>query len=507
MAVVALMLLAALVLQWQTARSGRLRIVADRLAPESSPAEDVDRHVDVGPASHQTMSSARAEEVPRRAAASHDQDVESAPDSAPAASSENPADLVQSKPQRVHGWGSPTSKAQVELFFNYHAADGPALNQILAEVVARHPGEVAVAVRHLPPFPVCSECSAAEHADHPIGTCRAARAAEAAGALRGSTGFQRMHDWLAARRGRFDDAELGEFLAEIGLDDVASFQAVMNSKSVRENLLADSVEARVRGVSQVPAVVINGGSVESGVAVAAFKQRLLDALQATELPLNHITTLQAPEYSESLQQRAILATIRIKNPTQSLEGSGVVVGQRDGFAYALTADHVVVGSPTVEVETFSIGSYPRPREVYRAATVVLQSSRDDLALVRFASSGPLTSLSICPRGEMHGLIRNSAPAGAETLTVGCSQGQAPTPRLDRILGQEWIRRPNAEQAVQVWRLRGPNAAGRSGGALVGPTGCLLGIASGMGEGATYYSHLFTTRDFLARSSYKWILEQ
>jgi hypothetical protein len=152
----------------------------------------------------------------------------------------------------------------------------------------------------------------------------------------------------------------------------------------------------------------------------------------------------------------------------------------------------------MEVHLFSAASFPQAQRVYRSASVLADLPADDLAVVRFAASEPVVPLTICPAEEA------SVELNSQVITIGCSHGEAPTCNLDRIVDYHPILRPEAKNAVLSWKLRGSSLPGRSGGPLVDGRGYLLGIASGVGDGQSYYVHLSVLRDFLDKSGLAWL---
>src|SRR5262249_6223334 len=159
--------------------------------------------------------------------------------------------------------------------------------------------------------------------------------------------------------------------------------------------------------------------------------------------------------------------VRIINGAQQTEGSGVLLHQSGSLLYVLTAAHVVALSERVEVQTFSAESYPRPSHVYRDAKVLAQAKDEDLAVLQLRESerAPGT-LALCPRRLL------PQTASFPGLTSGCSNRQAPTCQVDRVLGERQIRRPG-EDVTRAWEVAHPVTPGRSGGPLVERHGYLL----------------------------------
>src|SRR4051812_33660957 len=81
----------------------------------------------------------------------------------------------------------------------------------------------------------------------------------------------------------------------------------------------------------------------------------------------------------------LLACPKVSAPGTA-DGTGGVIGVKDGFAYVLTANHVAA-SDRVEVAFTSRQTYPRPTWYGDGAAVVARWPDPDLALVRFPTRG------------------------------------------------------------------------------------------------------------------------
>ncbi|MFW6171099.1 MAG: hypothetical protein ACODAD_11460, partial [Planctomycetota bacterium] len=86
--------------------------------------------------------------------------------------------------------------------------------------------------------------------------------------------------------------------------------------------------------------------------------------------------------------------------------------------------------------------------------------------------------------------------GTAVMTVGCSQGDPPTPQADVICDIMNVRRPDSPQPSRMWQLWYPCRPGRSGGPMLDTKGRLLGISCGRSGGKGYYAHTSEIREFL-----------
>jgi S1-C subfamily serine protease len=215
-----------------------------------------------------------------------------------------------------------------------------------------------------------------------------------------------------------------------------------------------------------------------------------------------IEVLPSTDFPKPLQATAVAATVRLRNATTGGEGSGVLVGRSGPFVYILTANHVTDRSERVEVAVFTAGSYPRPDKVYQSGEVVARSVEGDLALIRLATRDPMPAMLRIP-------LPGRGPDGKDfpALSIGCSAGGAPTPRLETVKGKRQIRKPGEEQAAAYWEMDAAPARGRSGGPLLDRSGGLIGVCSGVGDGKGYYSHTEQMHRFLRRSGYAWLYDE
>ncbi len=209
-------------------------------------------------------------------------------------------------------------------------------------------------------------------------------------------------------------------------------------------------------------------------------------------------TVDAKEFPQELQTKALRATVRIVNPAKGTNGSGVVVKRDDEYVYVLTAAHVVDKADKVEVQTFSADPNPKAAKTYDAAVVLERSKELDLAVVRIATHDKVPGvLPLCVK----------APDDKEfaALTVGCD-GKTPTCLAETVKGRKLVKRPG-EDAVVSWEVAAAQAKGRSGGPLVDKNGRVLGIASGIGDGKGYYVHTEEIVKFLKERVLEELLEE
>jgi S1-C subfamily serine protease len=216
-----------------------------------------------------------------------------------------------------------------------------------------------------------------------------------------------------------------------------------------------------------------------------------------------IETKDSADFSRTLQVRAVTATVRIHNPANKMEGSGVIVGKGGPFVYILTAHHLVGAAEQLDITTFTEQSHPKADKVYRSAKVVAKSADlRDLALVRMVCDDKMVGmLPICPVAEMPKAEKFLA------ITVGCGDGQAPSALIEKVLGKKKIRRKAGEDSASVWEMDGAVVKGRSGGPLVDKRGYVVGICSGTNDGKGYYTHPEEIHRFLKQNVFAWLAEK
>ena len=176
--------------------------------------------------------------------------------------------------------------------------------------------------------------------------------------------------------------------------------------------------------------------------------------QAAQVP-----AIESADFSKERQVHAVTATVRIRNLTLNREGSGVLVGKSGPFVYVLTPQHLVQGGDRLEIATFSKESYPKPINLYRAAEITAElRGLEDLALVRIRTADAMPSfLRICPEKKVPKKVV------LPVLSLGCENGEAPTPLLEKQVEKKIAQRPGSKELSSFWVIDSKYASGRSGG--------------------------------------------
>jgi S1-C subfamily serine protease len=203
--------------------------------------------------------------------------------------------------------------------------------------------------------------------------------------------------------------------------------------------------------------------------------------------------LQAAEAHWAL----VLACPKVSAPG-AVQGTGVVIAVKDGFAYLLTANHVAAAD-RVEVQFTSRQSYPKPAWFGDGAAVVARWPDPDIALVRFPLKKNVPAvLPLAPAWQRPRLFPVSA------LTIGVGVGAASTAVPDTIRAKEFVRREGKGPAF-FWRTEVATELGRSGGPLLDARGRVIGIAVAVRGGAGYYAHHDEILAALKRGGYGWLI--
>lgn len=163
--------------------------------------------------------------------------------------------------------GPPGAASTVVVFGDFHCTACRKAEEVLADVLARHPGAVRIAHRHCPQDPACNPDPKYRAGGHP-GACQAARAAEAARIVGGAAAYLRYRDLLferqallparpEARQSAAERSRLADWAAEIGLDRTA-FERAMGSDAAAARVQADVQLARELGLSAMPVIYLDG---------------------------------------------------------------------------------------------------------------------------------------------------------------------------------------------------------------------------------------------------------
>jgi S1-C subfamily serine protease len=197
------------------------------------------------------------------------------------------------------------------------------------------------------------------------------------------------------------------------------------------------------------------------------------------------------------QWRAILACPRVVIGGEGF-GTAAVVGHKGGFAYLLTAAHVVEPRAKLEFHAFTRDSYPLTARVLKESEVVLRLTDPDVALVRVkVGEEPLATVRLAPPGQRPRRFPFAA------VSIGGGFGGAPTAWAETVTAKVLKRKGEDPQAF-FWQTGRTPDKGRSGGPLLDADARLIGICAATTEAHGYYAHLDEILAGLKRNKYDWL---
>ena len=353
----------------------------------------------------------------------------------------------------------------------------------------------SLTVRHYPAAAIGA--APLEHLAQP-NACRPALIAEATFQLAGEEGFWKQHAQLL--KANLKDKNFEASAADaIGLVDATALDKALQDPKNVARIIGDVVEARSRGITSAPALLLNGQRLsqldEAFVtnAINTVLKKGLPEASSPELELAKAIDSTAAAFPPDQQFAAILSCVRVENPVDRSGGSGVVFAVRGNFVYVLTAAHIVKNAQSVSIQTFSKGEFPKPVKTYSWSAVVASSADNDIAVVRFSTrdSAPMP-LRLAP--ESFALPDHPI----DCITVGCNEVDSPpTCKATRILSAKRVKRNPSEPDSLVWEAETSSVEGRSGGPILDQEYRVLGIASGNSEGKGYFCHLKAVYRLLA----------
>ena len=392
--------------------------------------------------------------------------------------------------------GSPNGAMQVVAYIDYQSSHTKRLDASLASLTKTYGEKLSVKVRH---FPICKECNLSVEKNTNPEACRLAKSVEAAQTLGGTKAAIAMHRWILQQPSPASDKKLTKHLAAIGIGDKDEFFKTRDGSQTLSVVMSDIIEGRSIGVTKSPTIFVNGtrlpGRFPELVLRRHLKQLALKATHETpattnsngqEVTTNADATTETEHFPKAVQWKAIEATVRVQNDVDQSTGSGVIFASKGPFVFVLTADHVVGTSKWVKVELFDADTYPQASRAI-TASVVAKSKEDDLAVLRFASQQKPTTITLA----------ETVHTDAEhVLSVGCSHETPPTSVANQITGSSLVKRDKTSKPTRMWQVEKESVTGRSGGPLLDRNGNLIGIASGISEGKSYFCHLETIQRFL-----------
>ncbi len=396
----------------------------------------------------------------------------------------NPTSAAASKSHRL---GVVDAKVRLVFYCDYDNKLCRDRFQVIKKVFERYRDSACLTVRH---YPASANGNVPLEAIARPEACQTALLVAAAAQLQREDVFWRLHDWLM--QGEFNpDQLLVDATAVMGLEDAESLSQQMKEPSSLSRIVTDVVEARAKGVSSAPTVLLNGqriGELDEAAICKTIDSLLEIPSKEGESEANRFASVADVSAGENfpiaIQQSAAMACVRVINPTDRAAGSGVVFAVHGTFVYALTAAHIVQNARSVEVQTFSRESFPLPAKTHSWSAVIASSQVADIAIVRFSTrESPPQPLAILPRTS---LVQNT---DFTCLSIGCNQVDSPpTCQAIQVQGARRLKRFASQADCLMWESLVPSIEGRSGGALITSDSFIIGLASGNSDGKGYYSH-------------------
>lgn len=208
-----------------------------------------------------------------------------------------------------------------------------------------------------------------------------------------------------------------------------------------------------------------------------------------------------PALAPAAREAAFAACARLRNGIDdSQTATAVCVGNRDGFAYLLTAAHAIPKGDARAYEFFAKESDPKPTRTLTRAEIVFRLAGPDLALVKIPTQGtPIPAIKLAPTGE------RPLRFPFDAVSIGCPNGVRPRDRSERIVAKALVRR-DREDVAFYWQTAVVPVGGMSGGPLLDASGRVIGVCVAGQGGKGYFSHADEILYALKENGHAWLFE-
>jgi S1-C subfamily serine protease len=204
--------------------------------------------------------------------------------------------------------------------------------------------------------------------------------------------------------------------------------------------------------------------------------------------------------SAEAQWRAIPACLRVVGKDGSF-GTAFVVGHKDGYAYILTAAHVVPTGVSYEFQTFTRDSHPLLAKAHQEGIQTLfREEKPDVALVRVKlkkGEDPLPELKLAGPGQRPKRFPFAA------VSVGGPFGSAPVARAEQVTSK-YLKLTGERPDGLFWQTAAKPEKGRSGGPLLDAEGRVIGICAAFKGEKGYFTHHDEILAALKQNGHDWL---